>query len=186
MPVVEAHVMQGYAAEEKARLAKGLTDAVRLVVPAPDAAITVLVHEVAPDGYMRGGVSRSPAPALPDPCQIVRDFLSRMEARDLTGAQEMLADGFEMHFPGTGPMSALSDLIEWAQGRYARVAKTYEGIEALHTGQVAVVYARGTLHGEWLDGTPFEGIRFIDRFEIAGHQIIRQDVWNDMGEVRPK
>jgi hypothetical protein len=35
----------------------------------------------------------------------------------------------------------------------------------------------------WLDGTAFSGIRFIDRFEVAGGLIRRQDVWNDLAEV---
>ena len=43
---------------------------------------------------------------------------------------------------------------------------------------------RGTLHGRWLDGSAFDGIRFIDRFEIRGGRIVRQDVWNDAGELR--
>lgn len=186
MPVVEAHVMQGYDPSAQERLARGLTDAVRLVVPAPDEAITVLIHEVAPSAYMRGGQSRAPAPALPDPIEIVRSYLAAMEARDLSAAQAHLGEGFTMHFPGTVPMHDLAELIGWAQGRYRFVAKTYEGFEALHTGSVAVVYARGALHGEWLDGTPFAGIRFIDRFEIKQGRILLQDVWNDMGEVRPR
>ena len=49
---------------------------------------------------------------------------------------------------------------------------------------VRLVYCFGTLSGEWLDGTSFEGIRFIDRFEVVGDKISRQDVWNDMGEVK--
>ena len=48
----------------------------------------------------------------------------------------------------------------------------------------AVVYARGALSGEWPDGAAFEGVRFIDRFEITGGKIVRQDVWNDIGEAR--
>jgi len=29
---------------------------------------------------------------------------------------------------------------------------------------------------------PFEGIRFIDRFESRGGRFTRQDVWNDLAE----
>ncbi len=47
----------------------------------------------------------------------------------------------------------------------------------------ASVYCFGTLGGEWPDGTAFDGIRFIDRFELQGGLITRQDVWNDMAEV---
>jgi len=43
---------------------------------------------------------------------------------------------------------------------------------------------RGTLYGRWLDGSSFEGIRFIDRIEIRDGLVVRQDVWNDAGELR--
>ena len=185
MPIVEAHILQGYSPTEKSRLTSALTDAIRFVVPAPDEAITVMLHEYPSEAYARGGQHRQPAPALPDPAQIVRDYLAAMEARDLDTAQAMLGDGFQMVFPATQPMTRLSELIEWSKGRYKFVKKTYDGFDAMHSG-VAVVYARGTLYGEWMDGTPFEGIRFIDRFEISGGKITRQDVWNDMAEVRAK
>jgi hypothetical protein len=44
-----------------------------------------------------------------------------------------------------------------------------------------VVYIRGTLHGQWPDGTDFAGIHFIDRFELRDGLIRRQNVWNDAG-----
>lgn len=184
MPIVEAHILEGYSATEKSRLTSALTDAIRFVVPAPDEAITVMLHEYPSEAYARGGQHRMPAPALPDPAQIVRDYLDAMEARDLERAQAMLGDGFQMVFPAADPMSQISELIDWSKGRYQFVKKTYDGFDALHSGGVAVVYARGTLYGEWIDGSSFDGIRFIDRFEIAGGKIVRQDVWNDMGEVR--
>ncbi|MEP3665110.1 MAG: nuclear transport factor 2 family protein, partial [Roseibium sp.] len=38
------------------------------------------------------------------------------------------------------------------------------------------------LYGEWPDGSPFEGNRYIDRFEVADGKIARMDVWNDSAE----
>ena len=184
MPIIEAHILEGYAAEEKTRLTAALTDAVRFVVPAPADAITVMLHESPKDAYARGGKHREPAPALPDPRQLVLDYLAAMESRDLECAQIMLGDGFQMVFPGTPPMTTLSELIDWSKDRYRFVKKTYDAVEAFHSGGAAVVYARGTLAGAWLDGTAFDGIRFIDRFEVAGGKIVRQDVWNDLAEVR--
>src|SRR3954467_4383345 len=29
-----------------------------------------------------------------------------------------------------------------------------------------IVYSIGTLYGEWIDGTPFEGNRYVDRFVV--------------------
>ena len=187
MPVIQIHVMEGYGDDAKARLATALTDAARLVVPAPADAVTVMVQEVAPSGYMRGRKHRTPAPALPDPVGIIRAFLGAMEARDLETARSFLGAGFQMKFPGTGAMTTLEELIEWSKPRYRFVQKTYEGFDAMQSeGEAAIVYARGTLSGEWLDGEAFSGIRFIDRFELIGGKITKQDVWNDMAEVKAK
>ncbi len=185
MPVIELHVMQGYSDDDKSRLCEALTHAVRIVVPAPPEAVTVMIHDLAPAGYMRGGVHRTPAPALPCPIGLVRNYLSAMEAREIEKAKDMLGAGFLMTFPGTAPMHQLEQLIEWAKPRYKFVTKTYSGFEALQTpDDAAVVFCRGTLSGEWPDGTPFDGIRFIDRFEVTDGHLTRQDVWNDIAETK--
>lgn len=185
MPVIELHVMQGYSDTEKSRLCEALTHAVRIVVPAPPEAVTVMIHDLDPAGYMRGGQHRTPAPALPNPITVVHDYLTAMEAREIDTASAMLGAGFTMTFPGTGPMTKLEQLIDWAKPRYNFVTKSYVGFEALQTtGDAAVVYARGTLAGEWPDGTPFDGIRFIDRFEVTDGHLARQDVWNDIAETK--
>lgn len=187
MPIVELHVLEGYTSEEKQRLGEALTDAVRFVVPAAPELVTVMIHDMPADNYYRGRTQRSPAPARPDPVRIVRDYLAAMEARDLETARAMLGDGFAMTFPGTAPMHRLEELIDWSRPRYRFVTKTYEGFDAMQgAGDAAIVYCRGTLQGEYHDGSTFEGIRFIDRFEITGGQITRQDVWNDMAEVRAR
>lgn len=185
MPIIEVQLIEGYAEADRRRLATALTGAVQTVIPAPPEAITVLIHEVAPANYMRGGTARPPAPALPDPQGLVRAFLDRMEARDLPAAQAMLAEEFEMRFPGAAPMHRLQDLVDWARPRYRFVRKTYDRFDTAPAGDGAAVYCHGTLNGEWPDGTPFSGIRFIDRFEVRGGRLTRQDVWNDIAEVRP-
>lgn len=185
MPVVELHLIKGYSADDRQRLCTALTNAVRFVVPAPPEAVTVMIHEMDAASYMRGGVAKTPAPAQPSPSQIVQDYLSAMEARDLGRAKGFLGDGFQMVFPGTDPMTTLDELIAWSQPRYNFVKKTYEGYDEMQsTSTAAVVYCRGTLYGEWPDGTPFDGIRFIDRFEVTNGKITRQDVWNDIAEVQ--
>jgi len=186
MPIVEAHILEGYGPDDRKRLISALTDAIRFVVPAPDAAITVMLHEYPPENYARGGEARSPAPALPDPAAVVRTYLDAMEARDLDRAQAMLGPGFAMTFPGTAPMTSLAELVDWAKDRYRFVTKTYDAFEAFHADGAAVVYARGTLSGEWPDGTAFSGIRFIDRFALHAGKIVQQDVWNDLAEVRAR
>ncbi len=185
MPIVEAHILEGYTGDEKSRLTSALTQAIRFVVPAPDDAITVMLHEYPPEAYARGGQHRTPAPALPDPGALVLRYLAHMEAREIDKAEALLGAGFEMRFPGAAPMHHLQELVDWAAPRYRFVTKTYDSTEAFQGDGTAVVYTRGTLAGEWPDGTAFAGIRFIDRFEISGGKITRQDVWNDIAEVRP-
>ncbi|WP_417669724.1 nuclear transport factor 2 family protein [Roseibium sp.] len=184
MPSIHLHLMEGYSPDDKTRLMQAVTNAVRFVVPAQPDAITVFLNEVPPDNYARGGTQRRPAPALKDPAKIVMDFLQAMQDRDLEAAQSLLAPSFSMTFPGTGDMKTLAELIAWAKPRYRFVTKTYEGVEAFQQGDHAVVYTRGTLSGEWPDGAAFSGIRFIDRFEVADNLITRQDVWNDIAEIK--
>jgi hypothetical protein len=119
-------------------------------------------------------------PDTSNPAAVVQAYLSAMEVRDLPAARAHLGPGFRMTFPGGVTMTTLDQLIAWSAPRYRYVKKTYERFDALP----GLVYCFGTLHGEWPDGTPFAGIRFIDRFELSGALIVRQDVWNDMGEAR--
>jgi len=184
MPIVEVHLLEGYTSDDKGRLGRALTDAVRLVVPAAPEAVTVMIHEMPEDRYYRGGVTRTPAPALPDPESIVLHFLKAMEARDLAKAETYLAPEFVMQFPGAEPMHKLSELVAWAAPRYQSVSKTYDGFDTAVSAEGAVVHCRGTLSGVWPDGSAFAGIRFADRFELQGGKITRQDVWNDIAEVR--
>ncbi len=143
-------------------------------------ALAQALRQVLPDGTPTFRV-RDDASA---PQDVVRAYLSAMEARDLNGARDHLAPGFTMHFPGAEPMTTLEDLIAWAAPRYRHVAKTYDGFDTCHGPGPMVVFARGTLHGKWPDGSTFDGIRFIDRFELADGKITLQDVWNDIAEHR--
>ena len=114
----------------------------------------------------------------------VKEFLSTMEARDLEGAARYLAPGFTMTFPGDAVFSQLSELITWSKDRYQSVGKKYDRFDECPTPSGAIVYCYGSLYGVWLDGSTFEGIRFIDRFTVEDGKFIDQKVWNDMAEVR--
>jgi ketosteroid isomerase-like protein len=114
-----------------------------------------------------------------DEAETVTRFLRLMEARDLDAARALLAEGFTMVFPGGVEMESLDDLVAWSGGRYRRVVKTFDRIDRAGPA----VWVSGTLAGEWLDGSVFEGIRYVDRFEVEGGLIRRQEVWNDMAEI---
>ncbi|OIQ32904.1 MAG: tautomerase [Alphaproteobacteria bacterium MedPE-SWcel] len=185
MPILHVHLIEGYASATKQRLSRLLTDATRVVVPASAAGIMVTLTEHTADNFMRGGTARVPAPALPDPHEVVRQYLAHMEDRDLASARCLLGAGFIMRFPGAAAMTTLEELIDWAAPRYRSVKKTIDTLDLAPTAGPCVVYVSGTLYGEWHDGTAFDGIRFIDRFELTNGLITRQDVWNDIAEERP-
>ena len=113
------------------------------------------------------------------PEQTVRAYLDAMERRDLAAAKAFLAPGFFMVFPGNKRFDALEQLVESAKGRYRSARKTYERYETAGDA----VYCYGKLHGELLDGSPYSGVRFIDRFTVRGGKLVDQNVWNDMAEV---
>jgi hypothetical protein len=118
--------------------------------------------------------------------QVVKDYLGAMEARDLARAKAFLAPGFAMLFPGGLVFTQLEELVERSKPRYRFVKKTYERFDEAGSAEGSVVYCFGTLYGEWPDGTPFSGIRFIDRFTVRDGRLVDQKVWNDIGEVRPQ
>jgi hypothetical protein len=113
----------------------------------------------------------------------VQAFLETMQRRDLATARTFLSPDFEMTFPGKVRMKTLEELVAWGSARYQKVGKTYERFDEVQQGNVTIVYCFGTLFGNWLDGRAFEGIRFIDRFEILDGLFTRQDVWNDLAET---
>ncbi len=116
--------------------------------------------------------------------QVVRDFLAAMEARDIAKARNLLSPGFAMIFPGNNRFVQLEEMIAWAAPRYRWVAKRYDRFDEAPGDGETIVYCYGTLYGEWPDGTPFEGIRFIDRFIVRDGKLAEQLVWNDMAEVK--
>jgi len=116
---------------------------------------------------------------------IVRDFLAALEMRDVDRAQAYLAPDVRIVVPGGREVRAVADIVANSSRRYRRIGKHIERIEVLDAPPATViVYCLGTLHGAWHDDTPFDGIRFIDRFELRGGRIVLQEVWNDAAERR--
>lgn len=184
MPVIETTLIEGYDDETKARLSLALHNAARSVIAAPADGVTVVLREVPPANYRRGGTTKTPGPPLPDAEEIVRTFLARLEARNLGGAKALVAEDFEMIFPGGNRFTRFEDLIAWAKPRYAWVKKTHERFDVAPSEDGVAVTCFGTLFGEGTDGQPFEGIRYADWFLVVDGKIARQRVWNDMAEAR--
>lgn len=112
-------------------------------------------------------------------------YLAAMERRDLDAARVLVAADAEFVFPGGARRSDLAAIVAGSSGRYRSIAKHVERCDLCERADgTAVVYVLGTLYGQWPDGSAFSGIRFVDRFEVAGGLIRRQEVWNDSGEIR--
>lgn len=118
---------------------------------------------------------------MTDPVVLVDDYLQCCEDRVLDQASKFLGDSFRMQFPGGVEYGSLGELVTAPKG-YAWVRKYRDryavGTEGAHT----VVTSIGRLYGERLDGSSFEGIRYVDVFVIADDLIIEQIVWNDLCE----
>lgn len=185
MPVVTVTLLPGYGSDTESRLVQRLALATRSVINAPAAGTTVFVQHA--NTYSREGrVFSGGGAALADAAAVVRSFLDHMQVRDLAAAGALLAPGFTMAFPDSAPMTRLEELVAWARMRYRHIAKDYERIEQCWGDGHTVVYCSGTLRGAWPDGSAFEGVRFIDRFELADGLIRRQDVWNDLADARSR
>jgi len=198
MPVVQVNLIAGYDEKTRISMADRLTRAIRATIAAPVESITVFLNEVAPAAYMRGHRSAAsprqsgssttqhiqPGAPVPDAQMCVRSFLDAMGARDLDAARQWLAPEFAMEFPGPVRFRELEELIEWSKPRYRQIVKTYERFESVWQMETTTVWCHGTLNGQWPDGRPFEGIRFVDRFTVAHDKLVDQTVWNDLAEHR--
>jgi hypothetical protein len=85
-------------------------------------------------------------------------------------------------------MSAPAECAKFNASRYKWVKKRIERTEVviatpeeIARGET-IVYSLGTLYGEWPDGTPFEGNRYVDRYIVKNGLITVMDVWNDSAE----
>jgi phenylpyruvate tautomerase PptA (4-oxalocrotonate tautomerase family) len=184
MPVTQITLLKGYEQEAQQRLVDHVSKAVRSVIPAPEAGTTTFIQEVV--AYRRDGrFFNQGNAALCSATEVVKSFLVAMQARDLANAQTHLHANFQMVFPSGKTFHRLEELLAWATTRYQRVEKKFTHFDESWQDDRTVVYCAGSLNGVWPNGTAFEKIRFIDRFEVVDGKLARQDVWNDLGEYSP-
>jgi len=117
--------------------------------------------------------------------QVASEFFAAMSARDLPRLQALLAPGFVMTVSGNQRFTRLEDFFAHSRARQGAVRKHIEGFDVSVNGDSAVVYSIGTMSGTWLDGSAFQGVRFIDRFGLQSGLITTLDVFSDMAEFRP-
>lgn len=118
--------------------------------------------------------------SLGDAGRTVWDFLTLFAEHRYAQANAFLAPGCRMLFPGGATFTDCTDLPKRAATIYGWVMKDFECFDEMPARDGTVVYVHGGLFGEWLDGQPFSGIRYIDRFLIRDGRIVDQKVWNDL------
>lgn len=118
------------------------------------------------------------------PAAIVDEYLRLLMIPDPDAARRFVAPDLRIRFTGGREMRDPSECAAFNAGRYRWVKKRIEATETVAgaTSASAVVYSLGTLHGEWPDGTPFEGNRYVDRYVLRDGLIVQMDVWNDSAE----
>lgn len=115
---------------------------------------------------------------------IVEEFLRIIMIPDAVGARDFVSHKLLIRFTGGREMRDPADCSAFNASRYSWVKKRFERTDVVAdaTEDEAVVYNIGTLYGAWLDGTPFEGNRYVDRYVISHGLITQMQVWNDSAE----
>ncbi|MBN9672305.1 nuclear transport factor 2 family protein [Roseibium aggregatum] len=121
-------------------------------------------------------------PELTEEARIVRDYLDASMKPDPDLAATFVAENVEITFTGGRKFNHPSGPTGFNAARYKWVKKRMDRFDVATGAGGTVVYSVGTLYGEWPDGTPFEGNRYIDRFEVENGKIVKMDVWNDSAE----
>ena len=127
-------------------------------------------------------VAADPASAA----QTVDEFLRLIMIPDPVAARRYTAPGLRIRFTGGRAMRDPAEMRGLQRealqmGEEAHRAHRDRGLAAAAEG-ATMVYSLGTLYGEWPDGTPFEGNRYVDRYVVRDGLIVQMEVWNDSAE----
>lgn len=119
---------------------------------------------------------------------IVNEFLRLIMIPDPASASRFTAADMKIIFTGKRAMREPAECTKFNASRYKWVKKSIErtdvvipSAEEAARGET-IVYSIGTLYGEWPDGKPFEGNRYVDRYVVKNGLITQMDVWNDSAE----
>ena len=125
------------------------------------------------------------APAEAQGKRIVEEFLEASMVPDPVRARTYMAPDVKITFTGGRPFSDPAGTAAFNAARYRWVKKKFERTDVVASGteDETIVYNTGTLYGEWPDGEPFSGNRYVDRFVVRAGKIVKMDVWNDSAEI---
>jgi hypothetical protein len=116
---------------------------------------------------------------------VVEEYLRLSMIPDPEGAARHVAPGLKLTFTGGRAFTGPADAAAFNAKRYKWVKKRFLRTDAAvdpETGDVRV-FNTGYLYGEWPDGTPFDGNRYMDSFLVRDGLIVATDVWNDSAEI---
>lgn len=113
---------------------------------------------------------------------IVERFLEASMIPDPEAAAVFISPELDITFTGGRKYKHPRETAAFNAKRYKWVKKRFERTDVVPGTSETIVYNIGTLHGEWPDGTAFEGNRYVDRFVVRGGKIVKMDVWNDSAE----
>jgi hypothetical protein len=113
---------------------------------------------------------------------IVERFLEASMIPDPQTAAQYISPDLKITFTGGRRYGHPRETAAFNAGRYKWVKKQMERSDVVPGGSETIIYNLGTLYGEWPDGTPFQGNRYVDRFVVRGGKIVQMDVWNDSAE----
>lgn len=113
---------------------------------------------------------------------IVERFLEASMVPDPVKAATFISPELQITFTGGRKYTHPRETAAFNAKRYKWVKKKFERTDVVAGSGETIVYNTGTLYGEWPDGTPFEGNRYVDRFVVKGGLIVKMDVWNDSAE----
>jgi|ERR1700709_2089417 hypothetical protein len=114
---------------------------------------------------------------------VAQAFLSAINQRDADAAQALLSPGGKLVFPGGTSFERVTDFLQWAQTRYRGAEYTYQAWDVVPQPDRFIVYAKGAISGELLDGTRFDGVRCMERFTIHGKRVELKEVWSDIADM---
>lgn len=118
--------------------------------------------------------------------ETVRAFMDAMSRHDAAAAGGFLAPDFQITAPGGHVFRTLGEFFAFGATRYRSISKQIDDLEAAEAPAGVAVYARGTMSGTWTDGSAFRLVRFVDRMVLRDGRIAEMQVWNDIGEARPR
>jgi hypothetical protein len=113
---------------------------------------------------------------------VVEAFLQASMVPDPQTAARYIADELRITFTGGRKYRHPRETTAFNAKRYKWVKKRMERTDVVPADGETIVYNLGSLYGEWPDGTPFDGNRYVDRFVVRGGKIVQMEVWNDSAE----